>query len=541
MFLLTPLSAKRIMSQPPETPPSSEPGENDRPGVSENPQSSEPPEANGISAERLKSGLRSLIVESVCTRVMVSLTGSAFMVGMAIALDASNLVVGILAAIFPLSQVVQVPALLWVNKLSSRKRLVLVATVLSRTSLVAVALIPFFVARPLQIPFYILCLVSSATFYAVSSCTKKSWLGDLIPADKRGSFFGTIGSISTIAGAIMMLVVGMGVDVLINTTGNESLSFAAVFLIGGTIGLLGVFFLGSVPEPRMEPRKKVSFLKTISEPLHDKRFRCLIYFSAISSFATVMGAAFSIIYMLKRVDISIGMVVSLAVMSQLIQAWFLKIWGPIADRTSNKSVLLVCCPLFLLSYLLFPFTTMPEYWAGSIPLLILIHVLLGISGAGVFLGTANIVVEFAPRGRATSYFAANGAIGGLAAMCSPVLGGWMADFFDERKFSLVAVYMPIEGPQVQIPAMILSGLDFVFLFAVLAGVLALHELTRIEEKGEIEETDVVRQAINSARGGIIGLSGRLLYFPLGVLDTVAVKPARKAVGLAKKDKEDGPE
>ena len=529
------------MSDQPEKETRSEPGEGEADSSISNNLSPVLEEgADGISAARLESGLRNLIFESVCTRVMVSLTGSAFMVGMAIALDASNLVIGILAAIFPLSQIVQLPALLWASKVSSRKRWVMTATILSRASLVAVALIPFLLSEPLQIPVFVLCLISSAAFYAISSCNKKSWLGDLIPSDRRGKFFGTAGSISTIVGAILMLIAGTGVDILINTTGDTSLSYATVFLVGGLIGLVGVFFLGSVPEPRMEPRKHLSFLKTISEPLQDRRFRRLIYFSALWSFATVMGTAFAVIYMLKRVEISIGLVVSLAVMSQLIQAWFLKIWGPIADRTSSKSILLVCCPLFLLSFLLFPFTTMPEYWSGSIPLLIVIHILLGISGAGVFLGIANIIVEFAPKGRATSYFAANGAIGGLTAMCAPILGGWMADFFDERKFSIIAVYLPVDGPQVQVPAMILSGLDFVFLFAVLAGVLALHELTRIEEEGKIEEADVVGQAINSARGGIIGLSGKIFYLPLGFLDSVAVRPARKAVGLVQKDSKKDP-
>jgi len=61
------------------------------------------------------------------------------------------------------------------------------------------------------------------------------------------------------------------------------------------------------------------------------------------------------------------------VISQITNILFLRLWGGFADRFSNKSVLGVSGPLFVVSFLIWPFTTMPEKYFLTIPLLVVIH------------------------------------------------------------------------------------------------------------------------------------------------------------------------
>ena len=71
-----------------------------------------------------------------------------------------------------------------------------------------------------------------------------------------------------------------------------------------------------------------------------------------------------------------------------------------AHRFSNKSLLAFCAPLFI-AYI-FALPSPRSRAAPTIPLLIVIHILMGVATAGVTLGSANIALELAPRGQATA-------------------------------------------------------------------------------------------------------------------------------------------
>ncbi|MDY6991319.1 MAG: hypothetical protein SVR94_01765 [Pseudomonadota bacterium] len=86
---------------------------------------------------------------------------------------------------------------------------------------------------------------------------------------------------------------------------------------------------------------------------------------------------------------------------------FCQLWGRLADKFSNKSVLVEAGPLFMFSVLLFPLTTLPESYLLILPLLIIIHMLAGMSTAGVMLCVNNITLKLAPPGQATAYLASN--------------------------------------------------------------------------------------------------------------------------------------
>jgi hypothetical protein len=60
---------------------------------------------------------------------------------------------------------------------------------------------------------------------------------------------------------------------------------------------------------------------------------------------------FFMVYMLKRLGLSISFIIGLSIVSQMMNFLFLKIWGRYTDRFSNKSVLAISGPLFIASIL----------------------------------------------------------------------------------------------------------------------------------------------------------------------------------------------
>jgi MFS family permease len=202
---------------------------------------------------------------------------------------------------------------------------------------------------------------------------------------------------------------------------------------------------------------------------------------------------------------------------------FLRIWGRVSDRFSNKSVLRVSGPLFIFCILAWTFTTLPEKHFLTVPLLVAIHVSTGISMAGVTLASGNIGLKLAPRGQATAYLAGASLVNSLAAGTAPILGGLFADFFGQRELSMTLSWMSPHRTLV-FQTLNLQQWDFFFFGAFVLGLYSLHRLAMVREVGEVEERIVVQEIIAEARKtarnlSIVGGLGHMIVFPFAIVRT----------------------
>jgi MFS family permease len=288
------------------------------------------------------------------------------------------------------------------------------------------------------------------------------------------------------------------------------------------VGLLGVYFVSTIPEPRMVPlEEKINFFALILKPLKDVNFKRLIMFMSSWNFAVNLAAPFFTVYMLKVLKLDLTLIIALMVLSQISNILFLRIWGRLTDRFSNKSVLGVSGPLFLLGILAWTQTILPERRIFTILLLIAIHIFTGISTAGVTLASGNIGLKLAPKGQATAYLAANSLINSLAAGIAPILGGTLADIFTGYKLYGTINWKSPAEEQV-FTTFILQDWGFLFLLAALTGLYSIHRLTLVKETGEVEEKIVMRELIAEVERGVRDLSTAqglrpMVLFPYSIL------------------------
>ena len=240
--------------------------------------------------------------------------------------------------------------------------------------------------------------------------------------------------------------------------------------------------------------------------------------TAAWNFAVNMAAPFFVIYMLKRIGLSLFLVTVLMVTSQLTNILFLRLWGRLADRYSNKSVMGLSGSLLWLSVLAWCFTTMPERYFLTLPILFAIHVFSGMATAGVSLSSANIALKLAPQGSAHSYMTLFGLAGAITGATAPLIGGLLGDFFAVRELA-VTIDWSSPGQQFAVYALNFRALDFVFLIACLAGFFALSRLAMVKEEGEVTEREVrdelVDEVVSSFRS-ITSIAGvrRMAFFPV---------------------------
>ena len=444
-----------------------------------------------LTEEEIEKGLKNIIKDGLATQAMITLTGGVFLVSFALMLGASNTIIGLLVALPPLSQLIQIPAVYLVEKLRVRKAICVYASAISRSFWLIVILTPL-LKKEFAIALLIIALLSHTIFSAISNCSWNSWLHDLLPKRKLGDFFSRRMSYSMILAMSLSMSAGFFIDyVKSNMPWLALYSYSIVFLIGYIAGMIGIYFISNIPEPKM-CSTKTDFKSLLREPFKDKNFKNLLAFSGSWAFAVNLASPFFAVYMLKMLGLSLSFVVVFVILSQITSLIFLRVWGKIADSYSNKSVLSVSSPLFLICILAWTFTTMPEKHILSIPLLIIIHILMGISLAGVNLASRNIALKLSPKAKATSYLAAHSIINSISAGIAPIIGGNLADFFANRELDWKIVY---SSPNriVDIPMLSFQQWDFFFFFAFLIGLYSIHRLAMVKEGKEVEKKVVINK------------------------------------------------
>lgn len=475
-----------------------------------------------LTDSQVQSGLRNIIKDGVASQAMGILTGGAFLVAFAVKLGASNVVIGLLAAIGPLSQLLQLPSIFLVEKIRNRRLITVVAAGLSRICWLIIALSPFIFPNRIAIAVLLVLLTAVSALGAVAGCSWNSWMRDLIPESIMGTYFSKRMRITTGVGIALSILAAIYLDGWKKYLPDHELAgYSVLFTVGFIAGMIGLIFLGRTPEPQLPTQaEKVKLLRLLTQPFKEDNFRKLIAFMCSWNFAVNLAGPFFMVYMLQRLGLSMSLVIGLSIVSQVCNFLFLNLWGRYTDRFSNKSVLAISGPLFIFSILSWVFTTMPEKYFLTLPLLVVIHVVMGLASAGVSLASGNICLKLAPKGQATVYLATNTICNSIAAGLAPIIGGTCADFFSVRQLEWTLRYTSPNGEFV-LPTLNLQQWDFFFVLAFVIGLYALHRLAMVRETGEVEEAIVARELFTEVRSQVRTLSSvegvkQMISFPVVV-------------------------
>ena len=478
---------------------------------------------DALTEEEVQQGLKNVIRDGLTTQMMVTLTGGTFLVAFTLKLGASNAVIGLLAAIPPLAMIIQIPSIYLVEKYRIRRAISAYASLISRLPWFFIALIPLFFSIDIALPLFLVAFLLHSSFAAIGGCSWNSWMRDLVPQNKLGVFFSKRMALATALGIVLSLAAGYYIDFSRELfPDNELYGYSVLFFLGFLAGMIGVYFISKIPEPRMiHAEKKVNFFELLRQPLRDINFKNLLIFLGSWNFAVNLAAPFFIVYMLKRLQFDVSVVIIFVVLSQIMNLVFFRMWGKFSDRFSNKSVLRVCGPLFILTILAWTFTTLPEKYILTIPLLIVIHIFMGISTAGITLASGNIGLKLAPKGQATAYLATSSFVNSLAAGIAPILGGILADFFAVRELSWIIRWISPSG-ELSFYTLNFQQWDFFFVIAFLIGLYSIHRLSAVKEIGEVEEKIVIQELLSEIKTQMrnfstIGGLRQMVQFPFTVV------------------------
>jgi MFS family permease len=463
--------------------------------------------------------LRLVLFDALASEAMGTLTTGVFLAGFLVDLGASNAAIGVLAAVPFAVQFLQLPAVILVERIRSRRAICAVAAGIGRSFLVVAALAPF-VDPQIGVILLIAAVAMNQAMAAIAGCSWNSWMRDLVPDSEFGRFFSRRAAATMALATSLALICGLFIDrwrALL--PGHSAYVYSWMFLASAAIGFVGVWLLSITPDQPMPPATERPHFRTLlARPFRDSNFRQLMIFLGSWNFAANLAAPFFVVYMLKTIGYSMTTIIVLTTASQLSNLASLGVWGTMIDRYSNKAVLGIAAPMFLLCTLAWSFTGLAWVQPMVFYLLLVIHMLMGIATAGVALASGNVAMKLSPPGQATAYLAANSVVSATCAAIAPILGGLCADFFAARNLTFGFTWRSSAN------AVTLEVLDFhswTFLFGISAilGLYSMHRLSFVNETAGTTDPLLLRHLLVEARRSVHSLSSAA-----GLLRVVRLAP-----------------
>lgn len=454
-----------------------------------------------LTEQEVQTGLRMVLTEGLTTEAMTTLTTGAFLVAMALLMGASNFQIGILAALPTFTNVFQLVSIWLVKRYNNRRAISVVCALLARIPLVIVGILCFFSAGSIHL--LIVFLFIYYFFASMAGLSWNAWMKDLVPGNQLGSYFSRRSGNMQILNVSLSLCLAFLIDYIKDHHPQfEFATYTIMFMVAGLVGIAGALILSKTPEPQAYMPKE-SIWQLFKRPFADPNFRRLLVFNSAWVFALNIAIPFFTVFLLKNLQLSMTYVIGLTVISQLSSILTIRMWGNFSDRYSNKTILAITSPLYILCIVGWCFVGIYSRFWANITLLGFIYLGMGIATAGINLSLTNIGLKLAPREHSIIYLSAKNIVTAIFSSVAPLVGGLLADYFANR--SLV-VNTQWKGPTVDrvFHLVSLHDMNFLFLIGAALAFISLELLLRVKEVGEVEKDIVVRIMRSSIKNNLKG-------------------------------------
>ncbi|HAD80995.1 MAG: hypothetical protein A2509_05055 [Candidatus Edwardsbacteria bacterium RIFOXYD12_FULL_50_11] len=376
--------------------------------------------------------LRISIIEGSFASVHIAITIGALVTGYALMLGANDFHLGLLAALSALSNVGAIFSAYLVGLLGHRKKLTIWAATLGRLLWAALCILPFLnVLAGWKLLIFFLVIFIANTSVNMANNAWLSWMTDLVPLKRRGSYFGLR---STILGAVTMAA-NFGAGKLYDVMKSQALqqqAFAIIFGAAAFTAVIAGIILSKQWEPPLTGEKPLPISQLFRLPFANRDFRRLLLFFVLWSMATAVAGPFFAAHMIKNLHMPFAVIAYYSIIAGILNFAFQPLWGRIIDRLGNKPVMIFNM-LGIFSLPLFWLFTTPDFY---LPIWIDAFI-SGLVWPGFALATFNLLLVTAPEENRTAYLAVQSMVTGLAIFAASLVGGWLADSLRDFKFIIL--------------------------------------------------------------------------------------------------------
>ncbi|MFA5567690.1 MAG: MFS transporter [Trueperaceae bacterium] len=439
------------------------------------------PDPDGTLA-RVRRTMRLSVVEGSAMQLFLSWTSGSVLVGYLLALGASPTHIAFVGSVPFLAQVVS-PLGAWAAEvLGGRRALTATLGAIGRASWILAAFLPQLNVPDALRPTLLVELVFFASaFQAGVGTVWTAWMGDVVPDDHRGRYFGMRTGVLGAVGMLATLGAGAFLDRV-----AAPLSFQLVLGVAIAASFVSVVLYLFHYDPPTEKRR-VSLRQIVAIPYGDRNFRRFLAFAIYWQFVVMLGAPFVIPYFLEELSMSFTQVAYWSSIAALVSLASTTIWGRAADRVGNRPVLVL--GTFLAGALL-PLNWILAGLTGDLRFIWISAVFDAVAWGAITPAVFNLALGSAPRSGRVAFIAMYSVVQGAAGFLGGAVSGPLITY--------------LQG--IDYPAWMGGWTGYHMLFA-LSGVgrmLAWPWLRKIDEPRAWRTRDVLRAAGVGVRGAARG-------------------------------------
>lgn len=339
---------------------------------------------------------------------------SAFLVAFALALGASNEIIGLLGAM-PFIAVIltQMPGATLVQHFK-RKNINVVLGLISRFWWLPLLLSPFIFTKPI-LPVVVFFLFINLGI----GLTKPGWaslIADTVEEKHRGEFIGKRLIYIGICGMIATILGGLWLQ---QFPKESPVGFAIMFGLGIIIGIFSIIIISKIDEPEYKdhvPHKLKEFF-TLKGRL--KRFTI---FGIVFNFGYMFAGPFFAVYILKNLGVGYEFFGILIAISTLARVMTAKTAGKISDICGDKKTALIGVIGTGLVPLIYMMITKNVLW-----MLVPAQIISGIAWAITDIAVFNLLLDVADPEKHAMQIGEYNFYTAIALAVAPILGGLVSD------------------------------------------------------------------------------------------------------------------
>jgi MFS family permease len=303
-------------------------------------------------------------------------------------LNATAVQIGLLAALPPFfGSLCQLFSLTFLDVLKSRRFLIVAGARLQAFVLPLISILPFLVSDSRDaVPFLIIFALLYQGALGMTMPLWSSLIGDLVPAELRGRFFGFRNQRAGICSLLGIL----GGGFVLNQFAGWQLTawgYVIVFGIACLFRLYSAYWLSQYDDPPYDshPESYFTFWQFLVRPRYSNFARFVFFFSCVH-FGNAFSAPFFAVYMLRDLHFSylqFTLITAVAIVTQILT---LQNWGRLADTFGSKKILTLCS---------FGVSLNPVMWmfSANMSYLVWVQIYSGIVWAGFNLASSTFLFD----------------------------------------------------------------------------------------------------------------------------------------------------
>jgi MFS family permease len=409
--------------------------------------------------------------------------GEAYLGPFGIFLQATTVQIGLLAALPQLAGAV----MQWWSAMamdSCRQRLPRIVTAITIQALVwlPLALLPLVLGQgQLAATVLIVLAVISQAAAGFALPVWNSLIGDLVPGEIRGRFFGQLNRATGLSSFVAMIAAGLTLHFFARS-GRAAWGFALLFITAGFARLNSRRWLARYRDPEcvVSAEQVFTFRQFIRRAPHSN-FAIYVFYVGLVNLAVAFSAPYFALYMLRDLHFSYLQFTLVTSVLTVTQFLMFRYWGELSDLFGNKKILTVCGWAIGVVPALWLFSTHIVYLGG-------IQVVAGLVWAGFSLASSNFLFDAVTPPKRARCVAYQGLINGAAYLVGSLSGGYVASHLPAS----FTVGSWVWRPASTLPVIfVLSGL-----MRLVAAVLMLRKFREVRPVEEIRYRELVYRITN---------------------------------------------